>query len=82
MNEILICQGFTKILELFHSFRGFITCLHFVYLSCILFTRHKHILSFLSIYFSNLWAAFDPQGCVMRPAATFVDYVYNIKIAK
>ena len=35
----------------FYTFRGFISCLYVVTLSCVLFTRHKHMFGFLSIYF-------------------------------
>jgi hypothetical protein len=43
--------GLFQIFALFHSFKGFVTCLYVVIFSCILFTRHECILILLSIYF-------------------------------
>jgi hypothetical protein len=50
MNGILIFWGCSKIFELFHPFKRFII-LHVVIVSCILISRHDHVLSFLSMYF-------------------------------
>jgi hypothetical protein len=47
----LICQGCSQIFELFHPFKGFITYNHVVILSCIMVSRHDHVLICLSIYF-------------------------------
>jgi hypothetical protein len=51
MNANLICSRCSKISELFHRFSGYVTCLYVVILSSILFTRHDHLLSFISICF-------------------------------
>jgi hypothetical protein len=51
LNRILIYEGFSQIFELFHPFKETIISLHTVTSSCVLISRHDHILSFFSIYF-------------------------------
>jgi len=53
MNAILIGMCFSKMFELFHSFKGFVICLYVAILSCILFMRHEHVLIFLTCGFFN-----------------------------
>jgi len=53
MNGILIYWCCSEQSELFHTFKGFITYLHVVILSCMLLSIYGHILSFLSIYIYN-----------------------------
>jgi len=50
MNGILIRKGHSQISELFHPFKRTVI-LYSVTSSCILISRHEHVLSFLSIYF-------------------------------
>ena len=45
--------SFTNIRNLPHILKRFITHLYEIILSCILFIRHKHMLSSLSIYFQT-----------------------------
>jgi hypothetical protein len=51
MNGSLIHWGCSQILELFHPFKGCIIYLYVVILSCMLVSRHDHILNFISIFF-------------------------------
>jgi len=51
LNGILTRRGFSQIFELFHPYKGAIINLYIVTSSCILISRHDHVLSFLSIYF-------------------------------
>jgi hypothetical protein len=51
MKGILIRQGCIQIFKLLHCFKGFITYLYVLILSCILISRHDRILSCLSTYF-------------------------------
>jgi hypothetical protein len=50
-NAILIRYGCSQISGVFHPFEGYITYLYVVILSCMLVSRHDHILCFPSIYF-------------------------------
>ena len=51
LNRILICEGCFLISELFHPFKGSIINLYSVTSSCILISRHDHVLSLTCIYF-------------------------------
>ena len=50
INAILICQGCSQTLAVFHPFEGIIFCPCVVIFSCFLFMRCDHIFSFISIY--------------------------------
>ena len=50
MNGILIWYGCSQLSEVFHAFKGFITCLYVVILPCNLFVSHDHVLSSLGVY--------------------------------
>lgn len=74
MKAMLICKVCSKIFKLCHTFKGFITYLNTVILSCILFIRHEHILSILSIYFwtnlltvTNTTSTFSFIVCMPSP---------------
>ena len=41
VNRILICNGSSQLSELFTPFKGLVTYLYVVILSCILFARHE-----------------------------------------
>ena len=43
----------SQILELFHTLKGTIISLHIVTSSCVVISRHDHVLSFISIYFQT-----------------------------
>ena len=47
-HAILTCQWYSQLSELCHIFKGFISYLHVVILSCILFRTHEHT---LMVYF-------------------------------
>jgi len=51
MNAILMCKNCFQTLELFYTYKGFITYLYVVILPCILFTIHGQVLCFLSTFF-------------------------------
>jgi hypothetical protein len=51
MNQILICGCYSKIIELFHTFRGSLSCIYAMILACILAARPQCILSFFYVYF-------------------------------
>jgi hypothetical protein len=51
LNRILSCLCCSQIYKLFHPFKGTIIILYNPTSSCILTSRHNHILSFISIYF-------------------------------
>ena len=50
MDAISICLFCSKVFDLFHNSKEFITYCHVVIFPCIPFMRQKHILSFLNIY--------------------------------
>jgi hypothetical protein len=47
----LICYSHSQIFVLCHIFKGSVSCLHVMILTCILVTKEQRILSFLCIYF-------------------------------
>jgi len=49
LNRILIHQGFSQILQMFHPNKGTIINLYIVTSSCILTPRHDHVLSSITI---------------------------------
>jgi len=57
--------GLFPVIELFQSFKGFITYVYTVILSCMLFLKHGQILGFLSIYFqTNILTSDDQSFCI------------------
>jgi hypothetical protein len=51
MNQILIYYYGSHIFNLCHNFKWSVSCLYVIILPCILVMKHRHILSFLCIYF-------------------------------
>jgi hypothetical protein len=51
VSAILIYEGRSQILEVRHIFKGLVSYLDIVILSCILITKYERLLSFPCIYF-------------------------------